>query len=142
VNLASYLDRPQIITRVTPHRLELQEFHYWAGKLQDDLTLVLTQALQQRLGQDRVVAYPWHRAVRPACELILDVDRLDAEQGQLLLQVRWTLVDGRTGELIDLHQANITEPLQGSGAEAQVAATSRAVQRLAGQLAGRLQPYL
>jgi uncharacterized lipoprotein YmbA len=70
------------------------------------------------------------------------VDRLDAQQGQLLLQVRWTLIHGNDGRLIDLHQARITEPLQGSGAEAQVAAASRALQRLAGQLTVRLQPYL
>jgi uncharacterized lipoprotein YmbA len=103
---------------------------------------VLTRALQRRLGQERVVGYPWHRAVRPAYELSLNVDRLDAQQGQLLLQVRWTLIHGNDGRLIDLHQARITEPLQGSGAEAQVAAASRALQRLAGPLTVRLQPYL
>ena len=142
VSLAAYLDRPQLISRVSPYHLELHDFHYWAGKLQDNLTLVLTQALQRRLGQDRVVAYPWHRSVKPAYELTLNVDRLDAEQGQLRLQVRWTLIDGQEGRLIDLHQASIAEPLQGSGAEAQVAAASRAVQRLAEQLAVRLRPYL
>jgi uncharacterized lipoprotein YmbA len=142
VTLANYLDRPQIVTRLSPYRLELRDFHYWAGKLQDNLTMVLTQALQRRLGSDGVIAYPWHRAVKPAYELALQVDRLDAEQGQLLLQVRWTLIDGNTGGLVDLHQAKLAEPLQGSGAEAQVAAASRAVQRLANQLTVRLQPHL
>jgi uncharacterized lipoprotein YmbA len=142
VSLAAYLDRPQLISRVSPFHLELHDFHYWAGKLQDNLTLVLTQALQQRLGQDRVIAYPWHRSVRPVYELSLNLDRLDEEQGQMRLQVRWTLIEGTTGELIDLHQASIAEPLQGSGAEAQVAAASRAVLRLAEQLTVRLRPYL
>jgi len=142
VSLADYLDRPQLISRVSPYHLELHEFHYWAGKLQDNLTLVLTRALQRRLGQDRVVAYPWHRSVRPAYELSLNLDRLDTEQGQVQLQVRWTLIDGQDGRLVDLHQSNIAEPLQGSGAEAQVAAASRAVQRLAEQLTVRLRPYL
>ena len=45
-------------------------------------------ALQLELGESRVVAYPWHRAVEPAYELLLDVNRLDAYQGQVLLEVR------------------------------------------------------
>ena len=142
VTLANYLDRPQIIRRLSPYQLELDDFHHWAGKLQDNITLVLVDALQSNLGADKVVGYPWHRAVKPAYELSLNVDRLDAQQEQLLLQVRWTLIDGREGRLIDLHQANITEPVQGSGAEAQVAAASRAVKRLAEQLTARLRPYL
>jgi hypothetical protein len=142
VALADYLNRPQIIRRLSPHRLELQDFHHWAGKLQDNITLALEAALQLELGESRVVAYPWHRAVEPAYELLLDVNRLDAYQGQVLLQVRWTLIDAREGRVLDLQQVSISEPLRGPDTEAMVAAASRALQQLARQLAGRLQAHL
>ncbi|MEN8167441.1 MAG: PqiC family protein [Pseudomonadota bacterium] len=105
VQLASYLDRPQIVTRLTPYRIELDDFHHWAGKLQENITLVLVDVLQAELGSDAVIAYPWHRAVQPAYLLTLDIGRFDAEAGQLLLQVRWTLLEGREVGRVLLHGA-------------------------------------
>jgi uncharacterized lipoprotein YmbA len=142
VRLASYLDRPQMIHRVSPYRLELRDFHHWAGKLQDNIGLVLVDALQAYFGNAAVVGYPWHRAVRPSYELSLDVSRLDTENQQLLLYARWTLVQEAMARLLDLQQARIVEPLQGEGPEAEAAAASRALQRLAAQIAGRLSSRL
>ena len=141
VTLANYLDRPQIITRVNPYRLELDDFHHWAGRLQDNITQLLADSLQTKLGQEKVVAYPWHRSVKPRYELTLDIHRLDEEAGQVALQARWTLVEPEQDRLLDLQQVWISEPVEGAGMEALVAAASRALQQLAEQLAGRLRSY-
>jgi uncharacterized lipoprotein YmbA len=142
VRLASYLDRPQLIQRVSPYRLELQDFHHWAGKLQDNINLVLVDSLQARLGTHAVIGYPWHRAVKPRYELSVDISRLDAERERVLLHARWALVDEGTGRLRDLQQVRIAEALQGTGPEAQVAAASRALQQLGTRLASHLQVML
>ncbi len=141
VQLASYLDRPQIITRLTPYRIELDDFHHWAGKLQENITLVLVDALQAKLGSAEVIAYPWHRVVKPAYVVTLDIRRFDAEAGQLFLQARWTLLEGQEGKLLDLGRIRIVEPLQGSGPESVVAASSQALNQLALKLTRLLQQY-
>ena len=41
VRLADYLDRPQIVSRAAPNRLQVSEVHRWGGSLQDNLLLVL-----------------------------------------------------------------------------------------------------
>jgi uncharacterized lipoprotein YmbA len=50
VGLADYLDRPQILVRNGPHRLELNEFDRWAGPLQENLRSVLSRSLEQHFG--------------------------------------------------------------------------------------------
>ena len=142
VRLASYLDRPQIVSRITPYRIELNDFHHWAGTLQENIVLALTDALRTELGQAAVIGYPWHRAIQPLYQVALDVTRFDAEAGQVLLQARWTLVKPASDELLAVREARIAEPLQGTGPEALVAAASRAMVQLAQQLAAALQPYL
>ncbi|MCB1821939.1 MAG: membrane integrity-associated transporter subunit PqiC, partial [Candidatus Competibacteraceae bacterium] len=36
VTVPEFLDRPQIVTRTTANRLDVDEFHRWGGSLQED----------------------------------------------------------------------------------------------------------
>ncbi|MBW2209271.1 MAG: membrane integrity-associated transporter subunit PqiC [Deltaproteobacteria bacterium] len=38
INMAAYLDRPQIVTRATDHKLNLSEFNRWAEPLKESVT--------------------------------------------------------------------------------------------------------
>ena len=136
VHLAGYLDRPQLISRISPYRLLLNDFDHWAGSLQDNITLGLLEALQVRLGEDAVIAYPWHGAIRPDLELVLDVYRFDATDSHLVFKARWTLLAERGDKLLAVRQVEILEPIEGidGGPEARVAAASRALDRFAQQL--------
>ncbi len=141
VHLANYLDRPQLISRIGPYRLILNDFEHWAGSLQDNITLGLADSLDARLGGDAVIAYPWHGAVRPSYELVLDFSRFDAEAGQFVLKARWTLLKDRGDKLLGAHQVEILEPMSGAGPEALVEAASKALDRLAEQLAAVIGRY-
>jgi len=142
LRLASYLDRPQLVRRSSPYRIELDDFHHWAGGLQENILQLLTSSLGAQLGERTLVAYPWDRAVRPAYQLQLDVDRLDAQAGQVWLRVRWTLVRSHDEQLLAMGEQHFSEPLTGGGNEAYVAAISRAVLELGRRLAEALQGYL
>lgn len=135
VQLAGYLDRPQLINRVGPYQLTLNDFEHWAGTLQDNIKAGLVDALQARLGTDLVIAYPWHGAVRPGYQLLLDFSRFDAEAGQFVLQARWILLAERGDKLLAVRQVTIHEPMNETTPQALVAAASHALDRLAVQLA-------
>ncbi len=141
VTLASYLDRPQLVNRVGPYRLLLNDFEHWAGTLQENITSGLVSALQARLGTDAVIAYPWHSAVRPRYELVFDFSRFDAEAEQVVIQARWTLLAERGDKLLGVRQLTILEPIRGSGPEALVAAASSALDRLAENLSAVLSRH-
>jgi uncharacterized lipoprotein YmbA len=135
VKLAAYLDRPQIIERDSPHRLQLHEFDHWAGPLQENIVQVVTDLMRQRLVDMPVIAYPWHGSVKPDYEVLLSFNRFDREDDKLWLQLRWSLIQSHDNRLLEMQRLVIEEPLQGSGIEAGVAAANRAMARLAEQIA-------
>jgi uncharacterized lipoprotein YmbA len=135
VKLAAYLERPQIIERYTPHRLQLHEFDHWAGSLQENIVQVVTDLMRQRLVDMPVIAYPWHGSVKPDYEVLLTFNRFDREADRLWLQLRWSLIRSRDNRLLEMQRLVIEEQIQGSGIEAGVAAANRAMGQLAEQIA-------
>lgn len=59
VGIPEHLDRPQIVIRVSPNKLELSDFDKWAGSLRDNISQVLSENLSRLLSTDRVSTYPW-----------------------------------------------------------------------------------
>ena len=58
VTLPSYLNRPQIVTRLAGGEVDLAEFDRWAEILIEAVPRVLAEDLGRLLGSDRVEAYP------------------------------------------------------------------------------------
>lgn len=135
VKLAAYLDRPQIIERQSPHRLQLHEFDHWAGSLQENIVQVVTDLMRQRLVDMPVIAHPWHGTVKPDYEVLLTFNRFDREADKIWLQLRWSLIRSSDSRLLEMQRLVIEEPLQGSGIEAGVAAANSAMAQLAEQIA-------
>ncbi|MEW8029405.1 MAG: PqiC family protein [Candidatus Thiodiazotropha sp.] len=135
IKLASYLDRPQIVERQTPHRLQLHEFDHWAGSLQENIVQVITDLMRNRLTDMQLIAYPWHGTIKPDYEVLLTINRFEREGDRIWLQLRWSLVRGSDNRLMEMQRLVIREPLQGSGIEAGVAAAHRAVGQLSERIA-------
>ncbi len=142
VELASYLDRPQLVERSTPHRLQLHEFDRWAGTLQENAVQLLRDAIQRELTGAQVIGYPWHSSVRPDYEVSVTINRFERQGGEVRLEARWTLVKQPQGRLLRLGRQPFASALDGSGMEATVAAASLALERLGQALAGELGPLL
>lgn len=95
VNVASYLDRPQIVTREGDGvRLSLAEFDRWAEPLSESLPRVLAENVSRSLGGDRVLVFPGARAEDADMHVAVDVMRLDgAPGGVVVLDAWWVLLD-------------------------------------------------
>ncbi|MCU7846268.1 MAG: PqiC family protein [Candidatus Thiodiazotropha sp. (ex Monitilora ramsayi)] len=139
VRLASYLDRPQIVERQSPHRLTLYEFDRWGGTLQENLVQVLSNVMQQAMPQVQVIGHPWNSSVEPDYEVVLYISRFDREADKIRLQARWSLIKQREHRLLHLDQTLIEAQAEGSSIEAGVEAASEAVQNLAREIAAQLQ---
>ncbi|MCU7852165.1 MAG: PqiC family protein [Candidatus Thiodiazotropha sp. (ex Monitilora ramsayi)] len=142
IRLASYLDRPQLIERISSHQLNLYEFDRWAGTLQENMVQVLSNVMQQALPQAQVIGHPWHSSVQPDYEVILYISRFDRQLDKIKLQARWSLVEQRKGRLLRLDQTVIETSTNGGGIEAGVKASSDAVQILAKEIAAQLQTLI
>lgn len=139
VELPDVLDRPQIVTRPDPNRVDLAEFDRWGGDLGKDLSRVLAQNLMGRLNTDAVMLYPWSSSRRPDYEVSIQFFRFDGELDKLVeLEGVWWLTDTRGGCEPVSRRFRIAESPPASGYAGLVAAISRGVARLSDEVAAAI----
>jgi len=126
-----FLARPQIVTRKSQNRLNVSEFHRWAGSLQGDFSRVLAKNISILLSTNRVAVYPWPDQFSPTYRIKLDIEQFDGQLGeQVLLKVTWSVMNqGGTDELV-IKNTLIKEPLSAKDYETLVAAKSQALATL------------
>ena len=139
VDLPRALDRAQIATRVSPNRIDYDEFHRWAGTLDADILAVTAVNLSRLLGTDRIAVYPAAAASPLDVRVLLDVVRFEADAGgTVTLEARYTLEDG-AGTAIDGGAFRTVKSSAGDDYEARAAAHSAALGELAETLASRIR---
>ena len=136
VNLASYLDRSQIVTRAAAHTLELSEFNVWAEPLTASISRVIAVNLSNMLQTTRVFLLPRRDTAIPlAYSVTLDIPRFDGRLGgEALLVARWTLYDPEEKALVT--RVSIIAESSGGGAyESLISAQNRALKKLSKEIA-------
>jgi uncharacterized lipoprotein YmbA len=111
INLPQYLDRPQIVTRLSSNQLVVGEFDQWGGQLDDGFARTLAGNLSILLQTDQVQIYPWKD--EESLGYAVTVDVLNFEQdvdGSSLLDVYWSLLEARTGRVKLRRHATYREP--------------------------------
>jgi len=144
ITIPDIFDRPQIVTRPQPNRIDLAEFDRWGGDLNRDLGRVLAQNLMSRLNTDSILPHPWSRSDEPDFQVAVRVFRFDGELGNAArLEGVWRLMDGAEGCELTVKRFRFDETLAGKGYPEFVAAMSRAVAKLSQEIAeqiGRTSP--
>lgn len=136
VNMAPYLDRPQIVTRAGNHKLELSEFNRWSEPLKSSVSRVIAVKLSNLLETNRVFLLPRREKSIPLdYQVTIDIARFDGELGgDANLTARWTIYD-KSEKAILTKVSIITEASGGEGFEHLVAAENRALQMLSREIA-------
>ena len=133
IRVPGYLDRPQIVTRRQPHRLDIAPFDRWAEPLEESVARVMATNLARLLGTERVQRHPWRDTHSVQVEVEIDVFRFDGTLGNAVaLDVHWRM---RSNQGPVQRAAYIREPIEGDGYAALAAAMSRALATLAHQIA-------
>ena len=128
VEFPGFLDRPRIVTRISQNRVEVSEFHRWAGSFSEDFLRVLAKNISMLLPADRVVAYPWKNQFSPAYRIKLNVEQFDGQFGKhVILDVTWSIAKQKDDNNPVVKNSLIKEPVSTEDYEAIVAAKSRAI---------------
>ncbi len=126
ISIPKYLERPQIVTRVSPHEIELAEFHKWGAPLKENVSHVLEENLSELLDTEKIVTYPWNRSKMPDYQLSLDVIQFDGMNNQeAVFKVRWALAKGERKNVLYKKTSQFSEIPRGVDYEALVEAMSR-----------------
>jgi len=133
VTLPEYLDRNVLVTRVGPNEVDPAESYWWAEPLEDQVPAVLAQNLAGRLGASRAVTYPWAADLEPDVTVRAQFTRFEADTaGTAHLEAQWWVTAAgseRAGATV------ISEPVSAATPDAEVAALSRLLGRLADEMA-------
>jgi len=136
VILPDTLDRPQIVARTAAFRVELAEFHRWAGDLNANLSRLLVGRLMGALGTDRVFLHPWARHRKLDYQARVDLLRFDGNLGgEAELTGTWTLLDGDGRRELYLEAFSIKGRVSGAEHRDMVATLSALAVQLADRIA-------
>lgn len=133
-DIPELVDRPQLVVRVAPNRVEISDLHHWGEPLRQGVPRVLAANLERHLGS-RYTVSPGRQPGLPAdIGVAVDIRMFEAaEDGEATVHAAWSVQRGKGPARAG--QSLIRERLSESGRAAIPAAFSRALDRLARELA-------
>jgi uncharacterized protein len=139
INFPKYLDRPQIVSRASPHQLALGEYDYWAEPLQENFSSVLAENLSLLIPTDHVLLDNWPRSVTLDYQIRVDVRHFDGWLGgESSLIARWSILDRAERELLS-RKLHLNAPAGGRDYEAMVVAMNQMLEALSRDIAAAIQ---
>jgi uncharacterized lipoprotein YmbA len=140
VSIAEYLNRSEIVTRVSENQYSLAEYDLWAEPLKDNLPCVLVDNLSRLLGTDQVAVADWTREGVGGYHVAVHLARLDTVPGKTVtLDIRWQIIDPQSKRTLKMGKSVVTEPAGEPGFDAVVSAASRAVGAVSREIAGGIR---
>jgi len=136
INIADYLDRPQIVTRTAPNEISLAKFDRWSESLKDNITRVLSKNLSLLLCTKTIAVFPWREATPIDYRIEMQVLRLDGSLGgNVFLEASWMIFSGDWKKMLLAQKSSFTETTGGKDYNSLVAAQSRALRHLSKEIA-------
>ena len=105
IEIAQYLDRPQMVSRSSQNELILAEFDKWAEPLKDNIGRVLAENLSGLLSTDRVFVFPWRHSGLIDYQAVVRITRFDTDWlEETKLVARWKIL-GENGDLLVMRKS-------------------------------------
>ena len=115
VELPRYLDRPQMVIRMSGNALAMAEFDQWAEPLQESVIRILAENLSLLLATDYVATFPWPRAARLEYQVTVNVTQFEAgPDGEVRLAARWAVFEAGGKEELLRNTFTVRLPLESS----------------------------
>jgi uncharacterized lipoprotein YmbA len=138
IELPAYLDRSQIVVRLSDNQVALSDADRWAEPLAANLHRTLEENLANLLPGASFIDYPWYPAEAPDHAVAITFRRFEADTtGLVVLEASWEVTSN--GARADGQSTRVEEPVSAPGSGAAVAAQSRALTRLAEVIAAAVR---
>ena len=125
IRFPGYLDRDELVTRVSENRLSVAENDRWGEPLEDNFGRVLSENLSLLLASERVTRFPWPSTERPTYRVEIDVLRFEADTAHSAqLVARWVLRDVATQDVLRVRESHLSRQAKGSSLDESVATLS------------------
>ena len=144
IELPKYLERPQIITRLSPNKIQPAPFDRWAEPLEDGFLGVLVENLSHLLWTDKIAVTSWAESRHSQYRVSVEIIQFDGQLGKdVFLAARWTIYDKEKNHILLDKRSSLKEPSGTPSYEALVSAESRLLTYLSREIAeGILSVYM
>lgn len=140
VSFPDYLDRPQIVIRLGSNELSIEEYHRWAGPLEDNFKRILAENLSILLDTDRVATFPWQDSTNVTFQVKVDVLQLDGTLGgQAVLIARWTVYGKDGKQALIMQKSTLSASVKGPNHQELVLAENQTLNDLSREIASALK---
>ena len=139
VTLPELVDRPQLVIRVSANRVDILETHRWAEPLKSEIPRMIAENLARLLRPSRVSS-SYESASRDAeYSVLVDIRRFESDPGEgVTIEALWSVRRSAVGAAPRKGRSLVSEPVKGKGFDALVAAHSRALAAISGDIARAL----
>jgi uncharacterized protein len=138
VTVPASVDRPEMVIRVAPNRVDVDEFNRWDAPLDDSIARAVAGDLAAQLGTPNVTSAPLAN-FSPDYRVIINVQRFESTPGKsALVEAVWTVRRTASGE-VRSGRAVAREAVHGDGYDALAAAHSRALALVSADIAGAIR---
>ena len=138
IELPAYLDRSQIVVRLSDNQVVLSDADRWAEPLAANLQRTLEENLAALLPGASFIDYPWYPAEAPDHAVAITFRRFEANAtGAVVLDATWQVTS--SGTSASEQTTRVEEPPTGPDRGAAVAAQSRALARLTEEIAAAVR---
>ncbi len=135
VTVPTAVDRPQIVVRVGPNQVDIDEFNRWASPLQSDIARVVAENLTLMLGTPDVTVFPQSTVAGASYRVVISVVRFDSVPGSAAsIDALWTARRAKEDQS-RMGRTALSVPTQGGGYAPLVAAHSLALEKLSEDVA-------
>jgi uncharacterized protein len=139
VSVPEIVDRPQIVMRTGANQVFIDEFHRWGSPLRDDIARVVAGNLAALLGTPQVSVFPHPTFSAAKYRAAIDVMAFDSTPGEsAALDAVWG-IRGPGDGAIRSGRTTVRETVSDAGYSALIAAHSRALEKLSGDIADAIR---
>lgn len=139
ITIPETINRANIVTPLDSNQLEVAEYHRWSEPLIDNISRVVITNIADRLGVNKVYAYPW-LGNQIDYQVKIDVLQMTGTpDGSVYLQARWQILTGeKPRQLLETRISEFRQQVSGEGYSAMVSAYSGAVSALSDEISQAL----
>ncbi len=143
VVIPSYLDRGEIVTRVSENEIHLADFHQWGEPLRDSLTIILALNLSRLLPADRFAVFPFKCPSPVDYQVNVEIVRMDGSLDRdVHLTAQWTILQGKENDIVTTRKSRFKASKAPMNYGELVTAQSRLLEALSREIAESIQTDL
>ena len=140
VVIPGYLDRNEIVTRVSENEIRLADLNQWGEPLRDSLTSILALNLSRLLPAKGFAIFPFKCPSPMDYQLSVEIVRMDGNlNGDVHLTAQWSFLRSKKNHIVVTRKSRFKASKSPRGYSELVASQSRLLEALSREIAKSIQ---